>query len=78
MRARPGMEPGRQYHGQTRPRILWGALCGRLMIEAAVINRNESRLIALERRNQAERSKQKAARPAPIPKNDSAPTRKAS
>lgn len=48
------------------------------MIEAAVINRNESRLIALERRNQAERSKQKAARPAPIPKNDSAPTRKAS
>jgi len=43
-----------------------------------VINRSESRLIALELRNQAERSKQKATRPAAIPKKDSAPTRKAS
>jgi len=79
MRGRSGVDPGRQYIGQTRPRTLSGDLCGRLItIEAAVINRSESRLIALERRNQAERSKQKASRPAPVPNNDSVPTRKAS
>jgi hypothetical protein len=45
---------------------------GGLTNEAVVINRSESRLIALERRNQAERSKQKASRPASISKNDTA------
>jgi len=42
--------------------------------EAAVINRSESRLIALEQQNQAQRSKQKAPKtPAP----DAKPVRKA-
>jgi hypothetical protein len=37
-----------------------------------VINRSESRLIALDRRNQAERSKQQNAKPGPVPEPKSA------
>jgi hypothetical protein len=49
--------------------------------EETVINRSESRLIALEQRNQAARSKQKANLPAPgtqaAPAQNELPARKA-
>jgi hypothetical protein len=44
----------------------------RARFEAPVINRSESRLIALERRNRAERSKQQDAKPVPVPEPKSA------
>jgi len=45
--------------------------------EEIVINRSESRLIALERRNQAARSKKKAARVAKVDTSNKVETRSA-
>jgi hypothetical protein len=67
MRGRPGStrtvrSPDKVAHGTPV-----GVVRGSFIVEEEVINRSESRLIALELRNQAARAMQRGANPASAP-----------